>query len=153
MPSDPALVAFGWQNGPFISANQGDTWDEVKPMHHPDIHAVMFKPMPDGDHRLYIGSDGGLAQVRLEDVLSPDLEPVDGEIVAIARLFYDPRSDYNRRLATVQCYSPAVTRQFYGTMSVSPFGTGWLSCGVHDNGNIYCNLPGVTRAVASPRIR
>ena len=31
MPSDPALVAFGWQNGPFISTKQGDTWEEVMP--------------------------------------------------------------------------------------------------------------------------
>jgi hypothetical protein len=144
MPSDPALVAFGWTNGPFISTQEGNGWEQVRPVHHPDIHALMFKPMPDGHHILYIGSDGGLASVKLPDVLTPDIAENEG-IVAVAKLIIEPRSDYNQRLATLQCYSPSVARHHLGTMSVSPFGTGWLSTGVHDNGNIYCHLSGAPK--------
>ena len=127
-PAVASVVAFGWQAGTFISADAGKTWMLADGgVHHSDIHALLFKPTtPDDLHLLYIGSDGGLAQVNVNDAIS------GAAVVA--------RSDYNRRLATMQFYSTWVTRQFYGTTSVSPTGRGHVSAGVHDNGNLTCIL-------------
>ncbi len=128
---DPAaadVVAFGWQVGTFVSPDGGNSWVLISGgVHHADIHALRFKPpAPDGRRGLYIGSDGGLALVNANDALG-------GQPVLA-------RSDYNRRLTTLQFYSTWVTRQFYGTISVSPTGRGHVSAGVHDNGNIVCRL-------------
>lgn len=127
-PAAPDVVAFGWQAGTFVSPDAGKRWVLIDgSVHHSDIHVLRFKAAtPDGRRLLYIGSDGGLAQVDANDALGA--KPV----VA--------RSDYNRRLTTMQIYSTWVTRQFYGTISVSPTGRGQVSAGVQDNGNITCLL-------------
>lgn len=127
-PGAPAVVAFGWQAGTFISPDAGTTWVLAGGgVHHADVHILRFKPpTADDRHLLYIGSDGGLARIDANDVIG-------GQPVVA-------RSDYNRRLTTMQFYSTWVTRQFYGTLSVSPTGRGYVSAGVHDNGNITCLL-------------
>lgn len=135
-PVAASTVAFGWQAGTFISPDAGKSWVLVGGgVHHVDIHALRFKlPTPDDQHLLYIGSDGGLARVNASDALA-------GKTVIA-------RSDYNRRLTTMQFYSNWVTRQFYGSTSVSPLGSGHVSAGVHDNGNITCILR--SNAIATP---
>jgi hypothetical protein len=131
-PSIPEILAVGWLQGPFISLDGGQSWTHAEPTHHVDLHALLFKPMPDSNHQLYVASDGGLAQIRLRDVFSTGLAGIISAVI--------PRSDYNRRLATWQCYSTWVTRDFYGTMAVSPVGSGWLSSGLQDNGTVYCKI-------------
>ena len=129
-PDASGVVAFGWQAGTFVSPDGCGTWLPLGGVHHGDIHVLRFTPpAPDGQHRLYMGSDGGLAQINIDDALA--LKP----LVA--------RSDYNRSLATMQFYATYVTRQFYGTTSISPDGRGHVSAGVHDNGNITCILDAV----------
>ena len=128
-PDASGVVAFGWQFGVFISPDGCGTWLQIGSVHHADVHVLRFTPpAADGQHRLYMGSDGGLAQVNVDDALA--LKP----LVA--------RSDYNRSLATMQFYATYVTRQFYGTTSISPDGRGHVAAGVHDNGNITCILGG-----------
>jgi hypothetical protein len=131
-PTAPEVVAFGWQNGTFVSQDAGKSWILIDgSVHHVDIHVLRFKPpTPDGQRPLYVGSDGGLAQVDASSAL--------GSKPVVAR------SDYNRRLTTMQFYSTWVTRQFYGTISVSPTGSGHVSAGVHDNGNITWLLQAIT---------
>lgn len=126
LPSIHSVVAVGWQQGTFLSVNEGKSWMQIinSPHLHPDVHVVKFKPTTVNDeHFLYIGSDGGLAQVKTEDVLA-DVNP--------------PwcRSNYNRRLPNLQCYATLVSRQFYGTLAASPVDHGLVSSGVHDNGNV-----------------
>jgi photosystem II stability/assembly factor-like uncharacterized protein len=110
-PSAPGVVAFGWQDGTFVSPNAGKSWIRVGgDVHHPDVHVLLFKrPTPDDKHLLYIGSDGGLAQVNVGDVI--------GGLPVLAR------SDYNRQLATLQFYSTWVTRQFSARPARRPMGT------------------------------
>ena len=126
MPSGYGVVAVGWQMGTFLSVDEGKSWRQIisSPHLHPDVHIVKFKPTTaEYDHFLYIGSDGGLAQVKTDDVLAG----------------IDPpwcRSDYNRLLPNLQCYATLVSRQFYGTLATSPTDHGLVSSGVHDNGNL-----------------
>ena len=111
----------------------GTTWQVISGGQHlhDDLHAVLFTPTIDDKHYLFIGSDGGLAQVDLDDFT------IAGKLTA--------RSDYNQWLPTLQCYSTLPTRQFYGTLSVSRMQPtkGWLCTGLQDNGNVYTD-PAVT---------
>jgi photosystem II stability/assembly factor-like uncharacterized protein len=56
-PVDPSVVVAG---GVILmrTTNGGATWGEVGGAVHPDFHALAFAPS--GDHRLYIGNDGGM---------------------------------------------------------------------------------------------
>ena len=128
-PGVQGVFAIGWQDGTFVSQNGGDAWFRIGgEVHHSDVHSLLFKPTtPDAKNFLYIGGDGGLAQVNLDDVYA---------LSTVAQ------SAYNRNLATMQVYATWAVRQFYGAISISPNGRGWISAGVQDNGNIYCNLSG-----------
>jgi hypothetical protein len=128
-PATHRVVAFGWQAGVFLSMDEGNTWQVISdgPHLHADVHALLFTPTVDDKHYLYIGSDGGLAQVDLDDFTQGTLTV---------------RSDYNRWLPTLQCYCTyTVPRNFYGTLSASRFQptNGWVSSGLQDNGNVYCD--------------
>jgi hypothetical protein len=126
MPSGPGVVAVGWQMGTFLSVNEGKSWMQIlnSPHLHADVHVTRFKPTTaDDEHFLYIGSDGGLAQVKTDDVLAGIVPPWC-------------RSDYNRQFPNLQCYATLVSRQFYGTLATSPTDPGLVSSGVHDNGNL-----------------
>lgn len=131
-PGKPDTLGFGWQAGTFVSQDGADSWVLVDAqVHHADVHVLMFAPAgADYKDHLYIGSDGGLAQVALRDVF------------AVPPIKYVARSDYNRNLATLQFYSTLAARHFYGTTSIAPDGSGWIAAGVHDNGNIFCNSHG-----------
>lgn len=131
MPSAPEVVAFGWIPGIFLSRDGGRKWRLIEGATHlhPDVQVVRFKPTTvDDKHYLYAGSDGGLALVDLDEFAAT------GKVVA--------RSNFNRLLPTIQCYSTfPVPRQFYGTLAASRVDRGWVSTGTQDNGNLYCNLP------------
>lgn len=129
-PDTHRVVAFGWQAGVFLSMDEGNTWQVISGgAHlHADIHKLLFTPTVDDKHYLYIGSDGGLAQVDLDDFTT------NGTLTA--------RSDYNRGLPTLQCYCTyTIPRNFYGTLSASRFQptNGFVSSGLQDNGNVYCD--------------
>jgi hypothetical protein len=49
------------------------------------------------------------------------------------------RSDYNRNLPTLQCYSTLI-RQFYGTLDACAEPAGIIAAGLQDNGNVSCSL-------------
>jgi len=137
-PTAPGVVAIGWQNGTFVTPLEGTIWMQIGPeVHHADIHCVLFKhTTPDDKHLLYVGGDGGIAQVSTDDLFQH--KPLTA------------RSDYNRNLANLQMYATWVTRQFYGTMSAATNGSGRVIAGVHDNGDVSCDLsagPGPWRQV------
>lgn len=66
-PINPAIVAIGWRNGPWISRNGGTDWlrshseDENKHLHS-DLHAVHFDQRDTSGRTLLVGSDGGIAR-------------------------------------------------------------------------------------------
>lgn len=139
-PYDADLVAFGWQPtpdwaaGPFLSVDGGRHWrhaGEGGTHLHSDFHALRFTadPAPAGGRILYLGSDGGVASIDLDAYLAGTGQPF--------------RSDYNRNLPTLQCYSTLVatatqSRQFYGTITASAHEPGLIAAGVQDNGNLFC---------------
>jgi hypothetical protein len=128
-PGNPGMAALGWQGGSFLTLNGGGEWRPVDggPHTHPDVHALMFlKEVPDSIGFLYLGSDGGLVRVNLDEWLGLTGVPAF-------------RSDYNRNLPALQCYSFLV-RQFYGCMAASTKRFGLVASGLQDNGNIYCTL-------------
>lgn len=158
LPDGPGIVAVGWAYAVLISPDMGSSWYGISGQAespekwtltngdlHVDNHALLFKvePLPPpsaGKHDLYIGSDGGLAQISVDQVFS-----LAGPL--------NVRTDFNSRLATLQVYSNLIVgadttpgkertfaRDFYGSMSVSPAGRGWVSAGLQDNGTVFSNL-------------
>ena len=122
------MAAVGWQSGSYLTLDGGSEWRPIDGGNHlhPDVHAFLFqKDVPDLIGKLYIGSDGGLARVNLDDWLGLTGQPF--------------RSDYNRSLPVLQCYSNLV-RQFYGSMDASRRRFGLIATGLQDNGNVYCTL-------------
>jgi hypothetical protein len=127
-PMNPGAAALGWQAGPFLTIDGGTTWRLIdgSPHVHSDLHALQFvKDTPDSIGNLFVGSDGGVARINLDDFLNPPGQPF--------------RSDYNRNLPTLQCYSTLV-RQFYGTLDASAQFSGVVVAGLQDNGNVTCRL-------------
>ncbi len=127
-PTNPGMAALGWVVGPFLTLDSGTSWRLVDggPHLHPDLHALHFaKETPDSIGNLFVGSDGGVARINLDDFLGLTGQPF--------------RSDYNRNLPTLQCYSTLI-RQFYGTMDASAAPPGLLAAGLQDNGNVSCRL-------------
>jgi hypothetical protein len=131
-PYDPDLVTIGWQKGTFLSLDGGRNWrlvDENTHL-HADIHVQQFAPNPPpGERALYVGSDGGVARIDLDGYLNSAGQPF--------------RSDYNRNLATLQCYGTLLnigtqSRQFYGTITASAREPGLIVAGLQDNGNVFC---------------
>lgn len=128
-PLNPGMAALGWQNGTFLTLDAGGEWRPVDggAHTHPDVHALLFlKERPDSIGFLYMGSDGGLARVDLDEWLGLTGNPAF-------------RSDYNRMLPTLQCYSYLV-RQFYGSLGASSGRFGLVATGLQDNGNVFCDL-------------
>lgn len=127
-PDDPNLVALGWQGGPFISQDGGQSWDDQprSPHLHSDLHALLFsRRTAPGNRTLYVGSDGGMASIDLDRYWSGASEAF--------------RSDYNRQLPTLQCYARLI-RQFSGGIDASRARPGLVSVGLQDNGNVYADL-------------
>jgi hypothetical protein len=127
-PYDPNLVALGWQGGPFISQDGGQSWEDQprSPHLHSDLHALLFsKKTTAGNRTLYVGSDGGMASIDLDRYWSGAQDAF--------------RSDYNRQMPTLQCYARLI-RQFSGGMDASRVRPGLVSVGLQDNGNVYADL-------------
>ena len=136
-PTKPEVAALGWQTGPFLTRDGGTSWRLIDggPHLHADQHALRFSiDRPDSIGNLFVGSDGGVARINLDDVLNPPGQ--SGQPF---------RSDYNRNLPTLQCYS-TLTRQFYGTLDASSHDNTLLEwyddvvAGLQDNGNVGCQL-------------
>jgi hypothetical protein len=126
---NPGMAAYGSQSGTFLTLDGGTEWRPIDggPHTHSDVHALLFtKEKEDSIGFLHIGSDGGLVQVNLDEWFGLTDVPAF-------------RSDYNRSLPTLQCYS-YFYRQFTGTFGVSTGRPGLVATGLQDNGNVYCQL-------------
>jgi hypothetical protein len=127
-PQNPGMAALGWQLGTFLTLDGGTNWRPIQDDRHlhDDMHSLTFaKETPDSIGNLFVGSDGGVARINLDDFLGLVGQPF--------------RSSYNRNLPTLQCYSTLV-RQFYGTLDASSESSGIVAAGLQDNGNVSCNL-------------
>lgn len=126
---NPGMAALGWQAGTFLTLDGGAEWRlmDGNPHTHSDVHALTFaREVPNSIGQLYIGSDGGLAQVDLDQFLNPTGAPIF-------------RSSFNRQLPSLQCYS-YFFRQFTGTLGVVSGNPDMLAVGLQDNGNVYGKL-------------
>lgn len=129
-PTNPDVAALGWQNGPFLTIDGGTNWRLIdgSPHLHVDLHALRFSiDRPDSIGNLFVGSDGGVARINLDDVLNPPGQ--SGQPF---------RSDYNRNLPTLQIYSTLI-RQFYGTLDAASERLSVVA-GLQDNGNVRVDL-------------
>jgi hypothetical protein len=123
-PTNPDLVALGWVEL-FLTLDGGKTWRQVQEdTHlHPDRHALLFTPSaPSDHHNLYVGSDGGVVRINMDDYLGLTGQPF--------------QSNYNRLLPALQCYS--TPELFYGTIAASKVQPGLIAAGLQDNGNVHC---------------
>jgi hypothetical protein len=137
MPDRPEVVVLGWHDT-FATADEGRTWTalSVADHLHSDVHALRFAANGlNPGMALYIGSDGGVAEV-------------DGE--GLARLAADGagqpgvRSELNRNLPTLQLYatSNAPDRIFAGNLAVSTQGDTFVLAGSQDNGSVFARADG-----------
>jgi hypothetical protein len=99
-PTNSGMAALGWQFGLFLTRDGGTSWRFVEASGHlhPDMHALHFSmEIPGSIGNLFVGSDGGVARINLDDFFGLTGQPF--------------RSDYNRNMPTLQCYSTLI-RQF-----------------------------------------
>lgn len=123
-PQNPGAAALGWQFGPYLTFDGGATWRQVQGGGHlhADFHALHFAiELPDTIGSLFVGSDGGVAKINLDDLPGVNGPPI--------------QSNFNRMLPTLQCYSTLI-RQFAGTIDISAEFSGILAAGLQDNGNV-----------------
>jgi hypothetical protein len=133
-PQNPAIAALGWQSGPYLTFDDGATWRLVDSGGHlhPDLHALRFAiEGPDQIGSLFVGSDGGVAKINLDDLPGVNGPPI--------------RSNFNKNLPTLQCFS-MLYREFTGTVDISPEISGIVAAGLQDNGNVSARF----RPVAGP---
>ena len=133
-PENPGIAAIGWDTGPYLTFDAGETWKVVTGGDHlhPDYHILRFSiEDPESIGFLFAGSDGGVAKVNLDN-----LEGENGP---------SARSDFNKNLPTLQCYS-MLYRQFTGSVDILPQLSGVLVAGLQDNGNVTCRF----RPTATP---
>lgn len=133
-PQNPGIAALGWQFGPYLTFDAGATWRLVDGGGHlhSDLHALRFAiegPAQIGS--LFVGSDGGVAKINLDDLPGVNGPPI--------------RSNFNRNLPTLQCYS-MLFREFTGTVDISAELSGIVAAGLQDNGNVSARF----RPVAEP---
>ncbi|MFM0008529.1 hypothetical protein PQR57_47560 [Paraburkholderia dipogonis] len=122
--SDCKIVAFGWQNGTFVSYDGGGSWNPLanSDSHlHADVHALTFDPS--NPTTLFIGSDGGLASAS-------------GLGAGSTPTF---RSNWSRQLFVQQIYHA----------DGSSISGGLVSAGLQDNGVVYASLPGAWQHVTN----
>ena len=127
-PEMPNLVALAWVSGPFLSFDFGGNWRLINGgVHvHSDFHALHFAAGEPGSVGfLFVGNDGGVASINLDDLPGDNGSPF--------------RSDYNRALPTLQCFS-SLYRQFTGSIDASVEVPGIVAAGLQDNGNVSCRL-------------
>lgn len=126
-PTNPGLVMLGWVSI-FLTLDGGKSWRLIEDTHlHPDIHALRFNPENVGSiGSVFIGSDGGVARINLDDYLNPPGTPF--------------QSNYNRQLPTLQCLETRAEERFYGTLGASKTTPGLIATGAQDNGNLHCLL-------------
>jgi hypothetical protein len=119
-PDDPAIVAIGWRTGPFISADQGNTWtrstDEPGGHMHADVHALTYASTADRVD-LWGGTDGGVCR------------STDGGAT------WDSR--YNKHLRNLQYYGSPDMGASMATFDASPWEPGLHGGATQDNGNVW----------------
>jgi hypothetical protein len=120
------LVALGWQWGPFVSDDGGQTWYQAEGGNHADHHATYWDPRMaltlDGvsGERLYVCSDGGI-------VCTDDRgKTFDGRL--------------SKHLQTMQCYSADGARESWGSVGAGAAMVGAVAAGTQDNGNLYATV-------------
>lgn len=132
-PEKPEIVSLAWVSGPYLSSDSGDNWQLINGGNHihSDFHALRFAAGDAGANGfLFVGNDGGVASINLDN-----LPRDDGSAF---------RSDYNRTLPTLQCFS-SLYRQFTGSIDASAEVSGIVAAGLQDNGNVSCRVrPNVT---------
>ena len=121
-PDDANLVALGWQMGTFILDTSGAHGATVpfsllqdEKSHH-DVHSLHFTKSENGEHTIYIGSDGGLLKVSGPARKHPS---------------FDDR--LNVFLPTL-LFKDELRAEQYATIDVSPAIDGLISGGLQDNG-------------------
>jgi hypothetical protein len=127
-PDDSNLVALGWQKGTFIF-NPSHIFEQpgeklnltrLSKLENNkirgDVHSLHFTKSENGEHELYIGSDGGLLKVSGPARKHPA---------------FDDR--LNVFLPTLLFKDELRARQ-YATIDVSPFTDGLIAGGLQDNG-------------------
>ena len=128
-PKIPRVAALGWQAGVYLSFDLGSTWRRIADDSdhlHGDFHALQFSiETPESFGYLYVGSDGGVAKVNLDDLPGVNGPPI--------------QSDFNMKLTTLQCYS-FLDRQFDGSVDLSAQIPGIACAGLQDNGNVSARL-------------
>jgi hypothetical protein len=127
-PKNPSIAAIGWDTGAYLTFDAGETWKLLPGGDHlhADYHILRFSiEAPESIGFLFAGSDGGVAKV--------DLDNLDEQSGPAAR------SDFNRNLPTLQCYS-LLYRQFTGTVDIQPELSGVVMAGLQDNGNVTCRF-------------
>ncbi len=125
-PGNPSWVTFGLLRGQ-LSKDGGVTWDtlgqgsaQAIPHLHDDVHVVYFDTQD--PNRLWLATDGGILST-----------PDQGATF---------ESFYNEKLGNLQFLSTFAIREWYGTLSKSPFASGLVGGGLQDNGNVYSILDG-----------
>lgn len=122
-PFDPDLVAIGWQSGPFVSGDGGQTWYQAEGSHHSDHHATTWNPwiaVSFGgvtSEMLYVCTDGGI-------VSSGDR----------GKTFDGP---YSEHVQVLQCYGANGARESWGSIGANGAMPGIVGAGTQDNGNLY----------------
>ena len=126
-PKNPGLVLLGWVSL-FLTIDGGSTWRLVKDRHlHSDVHALRFGAHdPDTIGNVFIGSDGGVARMNLDNFLNPPGPAF--------------QSNYNRQLPTLQCLETRAEERYFGTLGASKSIPGIIATGTQDNGNLRCLL-------------
>lgn len=115
-PLNPAVVAFGWVHGPFISSNSGASFVEVESfLSHDDKASLVFSKI--NMNRLYLGCDGGA--VSFNNFRNSDNYGVD--------------LTWNMRLPTLQFVGPT-GRGWWGKLGVK---NDQIGGGLQDNGVVH----------------
>jgi hypothetical protein len=142
-PFDPDWVALGWQHGPFVSQDGGNTWFAVESQNwHADIHGLTFAVSIDppkliNSPVLYVASDGGIASTNVD---SFDFFQGTGPLIGPSGFGQSPNTQYNQYLPNLQFVSSNSIRGYppwHGQFSGSEDFDGLIAGGVFDNGNIY----------------
>jgi hypothetical protein len=130
-PFDPKLVAIGWQAGPFISDDSGQSWSKADGPIHGDIHRVYFDP------RAAVSVSGGPLSERL-------FVATDGGVFSTDDRGHTFESRYNTHLLNLQFYGALGARESWGSAGAFSQFPSLVGGGLQDNGNCFAELAGAT---------
>ena len=140
LPDRPDALALGWHHA-YASVDAGRNWTQIamEQAHlHSDIQVIRTASAGlNPGAALYVGSDGGVAELDLEGVVRLAEEGPQAGYPA-------GRSNLNRSLASLQFYATASAgdRKFAGTAAVSLGEPQFVTAGLQDNGNVFSRIDG-----------